>query len=294
MHTDPSPSDDYALTRAVFPWQRRTWLHTLGSFVWLTTAAYVWNAGFQHLAATAAPLRTSWQIAGLLVPPVVLLVSALPRVPGRRMALPGDQPALHSPVRHQPGRSHGMARARHQSRRRHPGKHARRSRGRHPRRHASCACRNRPVRASRRRPLRAGHATPGTATTGGLAGARRLRPMGHPRLQCLLAVAHRRKTVSSTRSCALPTSPDKNREIGCCPGHSKDGKAYQERHECHLSPSHQPRTRRHCKDRDQHVRFAHGIEQSGPVQEMDTSCPQTGQVCPGSLRGRACRQIPAA
>lgn len=87
MHPEPCQADDYALTRAVFPWQRRTWLHALGSFVWLTTAAYVWNAGFQHLAATAPPLRTSWQIAGFLVPPVVLLVFALPCVPGRRLAL---------------------------------------------------------------------------------------------------------------------------------------------------------------------------------------------------------------
>ena len=88
MPPDPSRDDDHALTRAVFPWQRRSWLHTLASYVWLTTAAYVWNAGFQHLAATAPPQRTCWQIAGFLAPPVVLLVFALPRVPGRRLALP--------------------------------------------------------------------------------------------------------------------------------------------------------------------------------------------------------------
>ena len=88
MYPDPFQTDDYALTRAVFPWQRRTWLHTLASFAWLTSAAYVWSAGFQHLAATAPHLRTCWQVAGFLVPPVILLVFALPRVPGRRLALP--------------------------------------------------------------------------------------------------------------------------------------------------------------------------------------------------------------
>ena len=49
MHPDHFRNDDYALPWAVFLWQGRTWLHTLGSFGWLTTTAYVWNGGFQPL-----------------------------------------------------------------------------------------------------------------------------------------------------------------------------------------------------------------------------------------------------
>lgn len=63
-------------SKGFFPWQS-AFQKGEGMFVmwvWMATTAYLWNAGFQQLAATHQGFRADWNTAGFTLPVLILLV----------------------------------------------------------------------------------------------------------------------------------------------------------------------------------------------------------------------------
>ena len=63
-------------SRGIMPWRnaRRNGKGLFAMWAWTATAAYLWNAGFQQLAATRQGFHADWNTAGFALPVVILLV----------------------------------------------------------------------------------------------------------------------------------------------------------------------------------------------------------------------------
>ena len=60
--------------KGFFPWRVHGRPGRFFTWLWLTTTAYVWNAGFQQFAATRQGLHVDWNTAGFALPVLILLV----------------------------------------------------------------------------------------------------------------------------------------------------------------------------------------------------------------------------
>ena len=66
----------YDASMGIMPWPnaRRNGRGLFAMWAWTATAAYLWNAGFQQLAATRQGFHADWNTAGFALPVVILLV----------------------------------------------------------------------------------------------------------------------------------------------------------------------------------------------------------------------------
>ena len=63
-------------SQGIMPWRnaRRNGKGLFAMWAWTATAAYLWNAGFQQLAASRQGFHADWNTAGFALPIVILLV----------------------------------------------------------------------------------------------------------------------------------------------------------------------------------------------------------------------------